>query len=288
MDRAFLVHERDDADISGEVLLGARKGEDVVRALVRRDVESLLTNGPVPHLANRGYRTDVVLLVLGSMIGHVSDVGVEPVAPAPVDVVVMMDAGLGDRDVELDLFFLLDDPDPVIGALGDERPHQRRVLHGHDLGLATTLGVEEQLHPYLLLRGPPYRGSHLVFFTYEVHRNTFTSEVKISGDHVEISFADAQMAALCNSKQLLTARWGSEGFLLVGRHLEALAAIDCTDVEDLSAAVVELGASEAVTIVFDRGRLTITAVPTKGTETTDEFDDADGIRIVSLTVEDLT
>jgi len=116
----------------------------------------------------------------------------------------------------------------------------------------------------------------------------FTFEVKTSGDHVEISFADAELAALCNSKRQLTTRWGGEGFLLVGRHLEELAAVDSADVVDLQTAVIEPDDDGAVTVVFDRGRLTIRAVPTKGSETTDELNNADGIRIVSLVVGDLT
>ena len=130
--------------------------------------------------------------------------------------------------------------------------------------------------------------SRLISFTYDVHYISFTSEVKTSGAHVQVSFADPQMAALCNSKRRLTARWGGEAFLLVGRHLEELAAVDWADVVDLPTAVVEPGDGEAVTIVFDRGKLTITAEPTKGSETTDEFDNADGIRIVSLVVGDFT
>ena len=105
---------------------------------------------------------------------------------------------------------------------------------------------------------------------------------------MEISFADAQLAALCNSKRQLTTRWGGEGFLLVGRHLEELAGVDGADVVDLPAAVLGAGDDGAVTIVFDRGRLTITAMPTKGSETTDELNNADGIRIVSLVVGDFT
>lgn len=100
---------------------------------------------------------------------------------------------------------------------------------------------------------------------------------------MEISFVDARVAALCNSKRQLTARWGDDGFLLVGRHLEALAALDGADVVDLPSAVVEPD-DGTVTIIFDRGRLTITAVPTKGSETTDELNNADGIRIVNLVV----
>jgi hypothetical protein len=138
----------------------------------------------------------------------------------------------------------------------------------------------------LLLRDPPWRASRLVFFTYDVQSNSFTSEVKTSGDHVEISFDDAEMAALCNSRRQLTARWGGQGFPLVARHLEALAALDGNDVVDLPAVVIQPGDDGAVTIAFDRGRLTITAVPTKGSETTDELDNADGIRIVSIVVGD--
>lgn len=104
---------------------------------------------------------------------------------------------------------------------------------------------------------------------------------------MEISFADDQMAALCNSKRQLTTRWGDEGFLLVGRHLEELASVDGADVVDLPAAALEPGVDATVSIVFDRRRLTITARPMKGSETTDELDNADGIRIVSLVVGDL-
>jgi hypothetical protein len=105
---------------------------------------------------------------------------------------------------------------------------------------------------------------------------------------VEISFVDAQMAALCNSKGQLTARWGGQGFLLVGCHLEALAAVDGADVVHLPAAVIKPGDDGTVTIAFQRGRLTITAIPTKGSESTDELNNADGIRIVSLAIRDLT
>ena len=288
MDGALLVDEGDDAYVRREVLLGAREGKDVVGTLVDRKVEPLVTQGPVEDLAYRGNRTNFVLLVLGPVVGHESDIGVQAVALPPVDMVVVANASLRDGDIELDLVFLLDDPDMVIGVFSDESPDQRRLLHGHDFGLATALRVKEQLHPDLLLRDPPKRASRLVFFTYDVQHNTFTFEVKTSGDYVEISFVDARMAALCNSKRQLTARWGGEGFLLVGRHLEALSAVDGPDVVHLPAAAIEPGDDRTVTIAFDRGRLTITAVPTKGSETTDELSNADGIRIVSLIVGDLT
>jgi hypothetical protein len=101
---------------------------------------------------------------------------------------------------------------------------------------------------------------------------------------VEISFDDAQMAALCNSRRHLTARWGGQGFILVARNLELLAAIDGNDVVDLPTVVVQLKDDGAVTMTFDQGRLTIEAMPTKGSEKTDELDNADGIRIMSVIV----
>ena len=156
VDGALLVDEGDDAYVCGQILLRTWEGKDIVGALVDRKVEPLVTNGPVEDLADRGDGTNVVLLVLGPVVGHESDIGVEPVAVPPVDMVVVVDAGLRERDVELNLFFLPDNPDPAIGSLCDERADQRRLLHGHDLGLATTLGVNKQLHPDLLLRGSPW------------------------------------------------------------------------------------------------------------------------------------
>jgi hypothetical protein len=288
VDRALLVDKGDDAYVCCQILLRTWEGKDIVGALVDRKLEPLVTNGPVEDLADRGDGANLVLLVLGPVVGHESDIGVEPLAVPPVDVVVMVDTGLRERDVELNLFFLLDNPDPVIGALCDECPDQGRLVHGHDLGLATTLGVKKQLHPDLLIRDPRKGASRLVFFTYDVHSIIFTFEVKTSGAHVEISFADAQLAALCNSKRQLTTHWGGAGFLLVGRHLEELASVDAADVVDLPDTVLEPGVDGVVTIMFDRGRLTITAAPTKGSETTDELNNADGIRIVSLVVGDLT
>jgi hypothetical protein len=143
MDRALLVDEGDEAYVRREVLLGAGKGEDVVGTLVDRKVEPPVAKGPIEDVADRGDRANVVLLVLGPVVGHESDIGLEPLAVPPMDMVVVANAGLRERDVELNCVFLLDNPDPVIRVFGDEGPDQRRLLDGHDLGLATALRVKE-------------------------------------------------------------------------------------------------------------------------------------------------
>ena len=104
---------------------------------------------------------------------------------------------------------------------------------------------------------------------------------------MEISFADALLAADCNSKRRSAARWGADGFDLVGRRLGELAAVDGADVEQLPATVIEQGDDGAVTVIFDRGRLTVNAVPINGRGPTNDIKSANGLRIVSLILSDL-
>lgn len=127
----------------------------------------------------------------------------------------------------------------------------------------------------------------MVFFTSGVQYIRCTSEVKTFGGHVEISFADALLAADCNSKRRSMARWGAQGFEVVGRRLGELAAVDGADVEDLPATVVEQGEDGAVIVIFDRGRLTVNAMPINGRGPTNDIKSANGLRIVSLILGDL-
>ena len=101
---------------------------------------------------------------------------------------------------------------------------------------------------------------------------------------VDLFFADAKTAALCNSKREMTARWGARGFATVSRRLNELAVVDWREVAQLPATVVQRGEDGAVTIDCDRGGLTIEAIPLERNRPTDDIETADGLRIVTLVV----
>jgi hypothetical protein len=105
---------------------------------------------------------------------------------------------------------------------------------------------------------------------------------------VDISFADADLAALCNSKRRMTARWGVEGFSLVSRRLCELAAVDGSEVAHLPLAAIASDDDGSVAIDFDRGGLTVVAVPLEGNEPIHDIRRADGVRIVNLSVGGVT
>lgn len=75
---------------------------------------------------------------------------------------------------------------------------------------------------------------------------------------MDLTFADAGLAALCSCERLLVERWGREGFRSVARRLlELSATADLSEVEDLPGAAVRRGENNAVTIEFGRGALAI-------------------------------
>jgi hypothetical protein len=99
---------------------------------------------------------------------------------------------------------------------------------------------------------------------------------------VDLSFADAQLAALCNSKKQITSRWGPHGFAAVSRRLTELCAVDCADVVNLPMATITPNGEGIVTIEFDRGGVTISAVPLDREEPTNDITKANELRIMTV------
>jgi hypothetical protein len=98
---------------------------------------------------------------------------------------------------------------------------------------------------------------------------------------VELSFANAQLAALCNSKRQLISRWGAEGFAAVSRRLCELAAVDAEDIAELPGASI-IPNGTGVTIDFGTDELTLNAIPLDGKEPVDDLQNASGICLVNL------
>ena len=99
---------------------------------------------------------------------------------------------------------------------------------------------------------------------------------------VDLSFADDQLKALCSSKRLITARWGTRGMASVGRRLTELCAVDGSDVEHLPATAVEIDNDGTVRIAFDDGELTLVGVALAGQEPTKDMTNADELIIHRL------
>jgi hypothetical protein len=76
---------------------------------------------------------------------------------------------------------------------------------------------------------------------------------------MELTFADKKLAETCNSRRLVTARWGDDGFDRLAERLLQLAAVrGLDDVSRLPFAAVEEAAGDAVRIVFDDGAVVVT------------------------------
>jgi hypothetical protein len=68
---------------------------------------------------------------------------------------------------------------------------------------------------------------------------------------MDVTFATADLAALCNSEQRLTARWGPETGRVVGRRLLDLASVQASAIGRLPGARILAGVTgEAATITF--------------------------------------
>ena len=132
------------------------------------------------------------------------------------------------------------------------------------------------------------RGPQVVFFTRDVHHIRCTVEVKSFGEELDLSFVDAELATLCNSKRQMTTRWGPAGFATVSRRLCELAAVDGVDVTRLPGAAIESGEDGMVMISFDGNNLTVGAIPLERTKPIDDIRKADGLQIVSLALGDLS
>jgi len=76
---------------------------------------------------------------------------------------------------------------------------------------------------------------------------------------MELTFADKKLAETCNSKRLIAARWGDDGFERLAERLLQLAAVrGLDDVSSLPFAAVEGAAGGAVQILFDGGEVVVT------------------------------
>lgn len=67
---------------------------------------------------------------------------------------------------------------------------------------------------------------------------------------MEVSFASAELARLCNSQARLQQRWGHDGGRLVARRLAELAAADAIAVRQLPRAQVSEGSAGKTIIAF--------------------------------------
>jgi hypothetical protein len=76
---------------------------------------------------------------------------------------------------------------------------------------------------------------------------------------MELTFANEKFAETCNSRRLITARWGDDGFERLAERLLQLAAVrGLDDVSRLPFAAVEEATGGAVRIVFDGGQVVVT------------------------------
>jgi hypothetical protein len=77
---------------------------------------------------------------------------------------------------------------------------------------------------------------------------------------VEVSFASAELATLCNSRTRLQRRWGPDGGRLVARRLAELAAADADALGQLPRAQVSEGSAGETIIIFGGGEVVFRAV----------------------------
>jgi hypothetical protein len=76
---------------------------------------------------------------------------------------------------------------------------------------------------------------------------------------MELTFADKKLAETCNSRRLISTRWGNDGFERLAERLFQLAAVrSLDDVSSLPSAAVDEKAGGAVRIVFDGGEVVVT------------------------------
>ena len=75
-----------------------------------------------------------------------------------------------------------------------------------------------------------------------------------------MTFGEAALAAVCNSKHRMVRRWGLDGFEYIGRRLlELTAAANLDQVAALPGAALTRGEEDHVMIRFDRDRVVIRA-----------------------------
>lgn len=85
---------------------------------------------------------------------------------------------------------------------------------------------------------------------------------------VDVTFGEADLAAVCNSERLMVRRWGRDGFEGLGRRLlELAAAADLDQVALLPGADVTRDADGAVTIDFGRGAVVVHGEIVEGLDT---------------------
>jgi hypothetical protein len=101
---------------------------------------------------------------------------------------------------------------------------------------------------------------------------------------VDLTFADAELAALCSSQQLMTRRWGREGYAKVGRRLLELSAVDPSQIEHLPRAVLQHAVNGRVTVNFDEGGVIIEGVLLDGKGPAPHANGADSLRVTGVNV----
>jgi hypothetical protein len=101
---------------------------------------------------------------------------------------------------------------------------------------------------------------------------------------VDLTFADAELAALCSSQQLMTRRWGDDGYAKVGRRLLELSAVEASQIEHLPRAVLQRAVNGSVTVDFDEGDVIIEGVLLDGKGPSARADAARALRVTGVTV----
>lgn len=82
---------------------------------------------------------------------------------------------------------------------------------------------------------------------------------------MEIAFASAELAALCNSSRHLDQRWGGKVGGLVSKRLLDLAASDASDLHALPGVQITVGEGGETTLEFD-GTIEIRAMVERGSD----------------------
>jgi hypothetical protein len=83
---------------------------------------------------------------------------------------------------------------------------------------------------------------------------------------MDVTFATAELAALCNSEQRLTKRWGPEAGRLVARRLLDLAAVHAPAVGRLPGASIRMGEEDEAAVITFGGDIVIRGVITAARE----------------------
>jgi len=141
------LHQRSDMHVAVQEVVGAGHRENVGDRLVLGQVRALRAHGPFLDALDGGHRREVSPEVI-SVEPHVHS---DRDTAAVVDMAVVVDAGLDQRQVELDLLVDVLEPDVALGVLDlNQLADADALLDIDDLGDLTARAVLEQLHGDLL------------------------------------------------------------------------------------------------------------------------------------------